>query len=40
MDHNEDMQYEETNLISTQSARQVPSQGPVEAVAEILQNIL
>ena len=34
------MQFDETDLISTQSARQVPPQSPVQSVAEILQNIL
>ena len=34
------MQFDETDLISTQSARQVPPQRPVQSVAEILQKNL
>ena len=46
-DHGEAMQFDETELISAQAARQVggfglsmPRQKPVETVAEILQNII
>ena len=39
MRYNEDMQFDETDLISTQSARQVPPQRPVQLVAEIRQSI-
>ena len=34
------MQFDETDLISTQSARQVPPQRPVQSVAEILRKNL
>ncbi|RMX55351.1 hypothetical protein pdam_00021242 [Pocillopora damicornis] len=34
------MQFDETDLISNQSARQVPPQRPVQSVAEILQKNL
>ena len=36
MEYNEDMQFDETDLIST---RQVPPQRPVQLVAEIRQSI-
>ena len=39
MRYNEDMQFDETDFISTQSARQVPPQRPVQSVAEIRQSI-
>ena len=46
-DHGETMQFDETDLISTQAASQVggfglqiPRQKPAETVAEILQNII
>ena len=45
--HGEAMQFDETDLISAQAARQVggyeqpiPPQKPVDTVAEILQNII
>ena len=39
MEYNEDMQFDETDLISAQSTRQVPPQRPVQLVAEIRQSI-
>lgn len=39
MEYNEDMQFDETDLISAQSTRQVPPQRPVQLVAEIHQSI-
>ena len=42
-DHGETMQFDETDLISTQAVSQVesiPHQKPVETVVEILQNII
>lgn len=39
MEYNEDMQFDETDLISAQSTRQVPPQRPVQLVAEICQSI-
>ena len=38
MEYNEDMQFDETDLISAQSTRQVPPQRPVQLVAEIRQS--
>ena len=36
----EDMQFDNTDLISRHSAKHVPPQKPLESVAEILQNII
>ena len=38
--HSEDMQFDDTDLISACLAQQVPPQKPVQTVAEFLQSVI